>query len=102
MMVTASTAIADVNLLGRGFRGESWSTYCAVMAAAEGDCAAIYLPNLRIRTSPQSHASTSLSIIRNVPPEGPSDSNSMRVTCSPRTADRAIALIDPNLNAARA
>jgi hypothetical protein len=35
-MITASAAIADDNLLGRGFVGDSWSTWRAVLAAAEG------------------------------------------------------------------
>jgi hypothetical protein len=35
-MITASEAIADDNLLGRGFVGESWSTWRAVLRAAEG------------------------------------------------------------------
>jgi hypothetical protein len=35
-MITASAAIADTNLLGRGFRGASWATWRAVLRAAEG------------------------------------------------------------------
>src|SRR6516165_2182237 len=35
-MITASAAIADDHLLGRGFRGASWATWRAVLAAAEG------------------------------------------------------------------
>jgi hypothetical protein len=35
-MITASEAIADESLLGRAFRGSSWSTWRAVLRAAEG------------------------------------------------------------------
>ncbi len=35
-MITASAAIADDYLLGRAFRGASWSTWQAVLRAAEG------------------------------------------------------------------
>jgi hypothetical protein len=35
-MITASAAIADDELLGRAFRGASWSTWRAVLRAAEG------------------------------------------------------------------
>jgi hypothetical protein len=35
-MITASAAIADDALLGRGFRGASWATWRAVLRAAEG------------------------------------------------------------------
>jgi hypothetical protein len=35
-MITASAAIADDQLLGRAFRGASWSTWRAVLCGAEG------------------------------------------------------------------
>jgi hypothetical protein len=35
-MITASEAIADESLLGRPFRGSSWSPWRAVLRAAEG------------------------------------------------------------------